>query len=458
MRNMTIESIANAVGGIAYNTEGYESNLAKGVVIDSRKVEKDYIFIAIKGERVDGHEFIESVYEKGAMAVVSEHILPGNTRPYILVKSSTEALKDMAKYYRENLDVKIIGITGSVGKTSTKEFIASVLSEKYNVLKTEGNFNNEIGLPLTVLRIRDEHEIAVIEMGISHFGDMKPLGNIAKPDICVITNIGYCHLENLIDRDGVLKEKSSMFDYAGENAEYVLNYDDDKLATIKEVRGKKPIHISFDNMSASVHVNKVLDSGIEGTSCDISVYGEDMDINIPIPGKHMVINGLMALAVGKICGVSLEQMKNGIEKLQPVGGRVNIIKKNGFIIIDDCYNANPVSMKASIDVLCYAKGKKIAILGDMFELGANENELHGDIGEYISKTDIDMLITIGTLSKNIDKYAGNNGFKGKRFHFDKLDEFIDNYDKYLKPNENETVLVKASHGMHLEKIINSLTK
>lgn len=458
MKNMTIEAIARAVGGIAYNTTGYEEKTAAGVVIDSRQVEKDFIFIAIKGERVDGHDFIENVYEKGALAVVSEHELPDNTRPYILVKSGTEALKDMAAYYRANLDIKIIGITGSVGKTSTKEFIASVLSEKYNVLKTEGNFNNEIGLPLTILRIREEHEIAVIEMGISHFGDMKPLGLIAKPDICVITNIGYCHLENLIDRDGVLKEKSSMFEYAADNAEYVLNLDDDKLASIKEVKGKKPVYISFDDRRAQVHVNEITQNGIEGTECNISVCGKNIDVNIPLPGKHMVLNGLMACAIGELCGVSTDQMKSGIEKLQPVGGRVNIIRKNGYTIIDDCYNANPVSMKASIDVLGYAEGHKTAILGDMFELGINEKELHGSIGEYISHTDTELLITIGSLSRYIDEYAEKNGFKGKRVHFDNLEEFLSSYDSYLHNDGSETILVKASHGMHLEKIINALTK
>ena len=209
MRNMTLQAIANAVGGELYNGQGYEEITTKGVVIDSRQVEDGYLFIAIKGERVDGHNFIDDVFGKGALAVVSEKKLDID-KPYIFVNSSTEALKDMAKFYRDNLDIKLIGITGSVGKTSTKEFIATVLAEKYSVLKTEGNFNNEIGLPLTILKIRDHHEIAVIEMGISHFGDMEPLGIIANPDICVITNIGYCHLEHLKDRDGVLKEKTSM--------------------------------------------------------------------------------------------------------------------------------------------------------------------------------------------------------------------------------------------------------
>lgn len=455
MKNMTITAIADAVGGKAYNTTNIENVTAKGVVIDSRQVEAGYIFIAIEGERVDGHTFIDSVFEKGALAVVSEKELPHTDKPYILVKSSTEALKDMAAYYRRSLDVKVIGITGSVGKTSTKEFIASVLSEKYSVLKTEGNFNNEIGLPLTILRIREEHQVAVIEMGISHFGDMKPLGIVAKPNICVITNIGYCHLEHLIDRDGVLKEKSSMFDYAAEDAQYVLNLDDDKLATINQVKDKKPVFISFDNKNAAVNVTEVESSGIEGTSCHINVKGEDIKLNIPLPGRHMVLNALTACAVGALCNITADEMKKAIERIQPVGGRVNIIKENGYTIIDDCYNANPVSMKASIDVLTYATGRKVAILGDMFELGVNEAELHGSIGEHIAGTEVDLLMTIGELSKNIDEYARKYAFKGEIVHFNELSEFLEAYESYLQ--KGDTILVKASHGMHLEKIINALT-
>lgn len=456
MKNMTLEAIAKAVDGVAYNIDKVNNVTANGVVIDSRQVEEGYIFIAIRGERVDGHSFINQVFDKGALAVICEEKPEGIDKPYILVKSSTEALKSMAAYYRRNLDVKLIGITGSVGKTSTKEFIASVLSEKYNVLKTEGNFNNEIGLPLTILKIREEHEVAVIEMGISHFGDMKPLGEIAEPDICVITNIGYCHLEYLVDRDGVLKEKTDMFNYAKKDAEYVLNGDDDKLATISEVRGKEPIFISLEDDNKPIYVKSISKSGIEGSICQVAVYDNVVELNIPLPGKHMISNALVACAVGELCGVTIEQMKQGIAKLKPVGGRVNIIKSDNYTIIDDCYNANPVSMKASIDVLKYADTRKVAILGDMFELGADEENLHKGIGEYIANTDIDVLITVGKLSSKIDIGAKENGYKGENIHFDTLDECIDNIQYKLK--DNDTILVKASHGMHLEKIINSLTK
>lgn len=458
MKNMTLKAIAKAIDGKAYNIEKADGITANGVVIDSRQVEEGYIFIAIKGERVDGHSFINQVYDKGALAVVCEEAPQNCDKPYIVVESSTKALKEMAKYYRDNLDIKLVGITGSVGKTSTKEFIASVLSQKYNVLKTEGNFNNEIGLPLTILRIRDEHQIAVIEMGISHFGDMKPLGEIAQPDICVITNIGYCHLEYLIDRDGVLKEKTDMFNYAKANAEYILNADDDKLATVSNVKGKTPVFVSVMDDKRSIHVKNMKMSGIEGSVCDISVYGDDFEITVPLPGKHMVSNALVACAVGKICDVSIEQIKQGIAELKPVGGRVNIIKNDKYTIIDDCYNANPVSMKASIDVLQYANTRKVAVLGDMFELGSEEAILHGEVGTYLSKigANIDELITVGKLSKNIEDAAIKADFKGVLVHYNTLDECLDNIEKKLEIGD--TILLKASHGMHLEKIINLLTK
>lgn len=453
MKNMTLEAIAMAVDGKLYNNVSQDIT-AKGVVIDSRQVEAGYIFVAIKGERVDGHSFIEQVYEKGALAVVCEEEPKCTDRPYILVKSSADALRSMAEYYRNQLDVKVVGITGSVGKTSTKEFIAAVLSEKYDVLKTEGNFNNEIGLPLTVLKIRDNHEIAVIEMGISHFGDMEPLGIIARPDVCVITNIGCCHLEHLVDRDGVLKEKSSMFKYANAGASYVLNGDDDKLTTITHVDGTTPIFVSLEDSSKPVYVDNIIETGIAGTKCTVNVMGDITELNIPLPGRHMVSNALVACAIGHIFDVTTEQMRAGIEKLQPVGGRVNIIKGERYTIIDDCYNANPVSMKASIDVLKYASSRKVAVLGDMFELGKDENMLHGQIGAYIADSNVDMLISIGILSKNMDEQAKLCNFKGQIIHFDTLDDCIANIESHLK--NGDTVLVKASHGMHLEKIVEIL--
>lgn len=241
MPGMTIENIAAACEGTFVGDRNLVTKEIAGAVTDSRQVQKDYLFIPIKGARVDGHDFIPQVFEKGALVVLSDHALPEETGPYILVSSTTEAMKKIAAFYRTQLSCKVVGITGSVGKTSTKEMIASVLEQRYKVLKTEGNFNNEIGLPLTIFKIRAKHEVAVLEMGISDFGEMHRLAAMARPDIGVITNIGLCHLENLGTRDGILQAKTEMFDHLQVDGTVILNGDDDKLSTKKEVNGKPVI-------------------------------------------------------------------------------------------------------------------------------------------------------------------------------------------------------------------------
>lgn len=252
MEHMTLGQIAEACGGTYVGAEEKKLLSIAGAQSDSRKIEKDDLFIPIKGERVDGHTFIPTVFARGALATLTEHPLPDCKDPYILVSSCLTALKEIAAYYRSRLAIPIVGITGSVGKTSTKEMIASVLSVKYRVLKTAGNFNNEIGLPLTILQIQKEHQVAVVEMGISEFGEMHRLGAIAKPDLCVITNIGTCHLENLGDRDGVLRAKTEVFDHLAAGASVFLNGDDDKLAGIQQTGETKPIFYGIGPYDISV--------------------------------------------------------------------------------------------------------------------------------------------------------------------------------------------------------------
>lgn len=274
MKNLSLGNIAKAVNGTLFGADSFsEAAEAAGVVIDSRKVEENYLFIAVKGERVDGHDFIEDVFAKKALCVICEKKPDDKSNgmgPYILVESSLQALKDIAAFYRESLDIKIVGITGSVGKTSTKEFIASVLEQNFRVLKTEGNFNNEIGVPLTLLSIRDYHEVAVVEMGISDFGEMHRLSYMVKPDVCVMTNIGLCHLENLGSRDGILKAKSEIFDFATENCYAVLNKDDDKLSTIPEN------HAAYDCLNK---VKKYIFYGMQKGENKGDVFAENIKTN-----------------------------------------------------------------------------------------------------------------------------------------------------------------------------------
>lgn len=454
MKNLTLENIAKACNGIYHGDPTLLSKEVSSVTTDSRQVTEDSLFIAIVGERSDGHRYISQTYEKGALCCISQRKLPEETHPYIQVASSLEALKDLAAFYRSSLDIKVIGITGSVGKTSTKEMIASVLEQKYCVLKTLGNFNNAIGLPLTIFRLREEHQIAVLEMGISEFGEMSVLTNIAKPDIVVMTNIGQCHLETLKSRDGILKAKSEIFECIHPQGSVFLNGDDDKLTTLQDIKGIQP-HFFGLNPSLEAYADNIKNLGLDGTQCTIHLGKEAFQTTIFVPGHHMVYNALAGASVGLALGLTLEEINNGIQALRPVSGRNNLIKANGLSVIDDCYNANPVSMKASIDVVSSATGRKVCILGDMFELGEKEKELHYSVGSHLAQKPIDVLITVGTLSKELAKGASVNPCL--RIHsFDTLDSLMPELSALLK--ENDTVLVKASHGMEFTKIVEALTK
>ena len=456
MKNLTVETIVKVCNGTLYGEEWLKEGQkeAAGVVLDSRLLQKDYIFIATKGEKVDGHKFIPSVFEKGALAVICETIPETITGPCILVQDSFKALKQVAMFYRQQLDLKVIGITGSVGKTSTKEFVAGVLSAKYNVWKTQGNFNNEIGLPLTVLQLREEHEIAVLEMGISDFGEMHRLSQIAKPNICVITNIGQCHLENLGTRDGILKAKTEIFDFMKEDGSVCLNGDDDKLSTIQDVKGKKPIFFGRKKENG-IYATSCENLGLSGSKAMIHCKGECFEALIPLPGEHMIQNALAATAVGSLLGLTKEEIQKGIADVEPVGGRSHIIRKEKITIIDDCYNANPVSMKAAIDLLTMANTRTVAILGDMFELGSKECELHKEVGEYAAKKNIDCIICVGNLSKNMYEGAVSvENTVSKVYHYVDKETLINDFGGLLK--EGDSVLVKASHGMHFEELIQKI--
>ena len=361
MKNMTLANIAQAVGGtldakMLPEAVSAEHTQAQSVVLDSRLVEPGGIFIATRGEHVDGHSFIDQVFDAGALGVICEEAPVQPKGAYILVEDSFLALKDLAEYYRSQLDIKVVGITGSVGKTSTKEFVASVLSQKYRVLKTEGNYNNEVGLPLTVLRIREDCEVAVLEMGISDFGEMHRLSKIAKPDVCLITNIGQCHLENLGTRDGILKAKTEIFDFMQEGGQICLNGDDDKLVTIREVRGSIPVFFGCGSNNA-VYADNYENRGLIGSRAQIhmkGIAGHDacsFEAEIPLPGEHMLYNALAATAAGMLFGLTAEEIQEGIRTVKAVDGRSHVIRTDRLTLIDDCYNANPVSMKAALDLL-----------------------------------------------------------------------------------------------------------
>lgn len=458
MKNLTLENIANAVKGKLYNHSSASMGEVEGVVLDSRKVEKGYLFVATKGERVDGHSFINDVYDKGAKAVICEKVPELREeyvdKPYIVVEDSFQALKDLAAFYREQLSVKIVGITGSVGKTSTKEVVASVLASRYKVLKTEGNFNNEVGLPLTVLRIREDVEVAVLEMGISDFGEMHRLSCIAKPDVCVITNIGQCHLENLGTRDGILKAKTEIFDYMQPDASICLNGDDDKLITVGEVKGRKPIFFGRSS-DFQVHTTQYTNHGLSGIALTVCRPGEEFEAKIPLPGEHMVNNALAAVAVATVFGLRQEEIIRGLAKVEAVGGRSHIIQTEKLTIIDDCYNANPVSMRAAVDLLTMAQTRKVAVLGDMFELGEQEKDFHAQVGSYAAQKGIDLIVCVGALSEYMYEAAkGETSGLSKVMYFATKEDMLKELPFILQ--DEDAVLIKASHGMHFEEVVKVL--
>lgn len=465
MRGMDLKAVAAAVGGIYTGLEEGKGYVLSSVTTDSRKVEKGGLFVALKGARVDGNTFIPGAYEDGAACCMSTRPPQDETRPYIQVESCEQALKDLAEYYRSVLDVTVIGITGSVGKTTTKEMIASVVSRKYDTLKTLGNFNNEIGLPLTVFRLRDNHEVAVLEMGISDFGEMGRLAKVARPDICVITNIGQCHLENLGTRDGILRAKTEVFDYLKPGGKAYLNGDDDKLSTlVNDSRISSPVFYGFGGEgkdiipSPDVTAENVQDLGLEGTELDIVTPAGRFHVTVPAPGRHMVSNALAATAIGMGLSIPLEQIKAGIEAYRPVDGHGGIIETDRLTIMNECYNANPASMKAGLDVLAGIQGRKVAIMGDMFELGSQEEQMHYEVGEYAASKGIDVVIAVGGLAGNYEKgvrdYQQESGFDGEVYYYPAVSEFLTNLTRHIR--EKDTVFVKASHAMHFEKIVERL--
>ena len=457
MKILTVENIVSALGANLVNGDGFKEKEILGVAIDSRKVEKDFLFFAFKGDKVDGHDYIKAAFDNGAAAVVCERVPEGEEGVCIVVEDSVEALKKLAAYYREKLGIKVVGVTGSIGKTTTKEFIATVLSQKYNVFRTEKNQNNLIGLPLSILNIKENNEIAVLEMGISEFGEMTKLSEIAKPDICVITNISACHLETLGSLDGVLKAKTEIFEHMNPEGSVVICGDDERLATIEDVKGKKPITFGFEEKN-EVHPTKIVNRGLWGSECTVENGDGIFNISIPLAGKHMILDALAAVSVAKILDVPAEQIGFGISCVKALSGRNNIIQKNSITIIDDCYNASPESMKSGLDLLTEAITPTVAILGDMLEQGENEEKSHEEVGAYAAEKGINTIVCVGPLSKKMyDKALAESATKAgtEVLYFATVDEAIENLTAYVK--KDDTVLIKASNGMHFNKILEAIT-
>ncbi len=461
MKHMSLAEIASACRGTYRGDSSDTVKEVSSVAIDSRNIEKDSLFIALKGARSDGHDFIPQTMEKGALCALSEKELGTVPYPYILVDSCRQALEDLAEHYRRSLDIKVVGITGSVGKTSTKEMVASILSRKFRVLKTAGNFNNEIGLPLTIFNIREEHEIAVLEMGISDFGEMARLSKAARPDICIFTNIGYSHLEQLKSRDGILKAKTEMLQYMNPNGRILFNGDDDKLSSFTPESGVQPVYFGLGE-HCQFRAGQTDNQGLHGTTVEFITPEGRFTAHISIPGSHMVMNALAGTAAGAMFGLTMEEIKAGIEALVPLDGRNHLIETGKFTVIDDCYNANPGSMKASLDVLAQADTRTAAILGDMGELGENWKEMHRQVGKYATELRLHLLVCIGEKAAEIANGAletvsgrsEHQSYPATILHYNTKADFFKDMESVLAPGD--TVLVKASHMMEFSEIVEKL--
>ena len=457
MKSLSFKEVVSAVGGKLLN--GDEKEVVFNISTDSRSVLKGDLFIPLKGDNFDGHNFIKTAFEKGAVCSLSEIELDFG-KPYIKVENTKKALADLAEYYRGLFDIKVVAVTGSVGKTTTKDIIYSVLKQKFDTVKTEGNFNNEIGVPLTIFKIEETTEAVVLEMGMNHFNEIHRLSKIGKPNAAVITNVGYSHIENLGSRNGILKAKCEIFDFLEKGGLKILNGNDEMLSTLKKTE-ENTCFYGIESPDNDFYADEIVENGLNDINCRIHKGKESFSVNIKVPGKHMVLNALSAAAVGDYFGLDFQQIKAGIESFELTKMRMDIIKTNNFTVINDVYNANPVSMKAGIDVLARSAARKVCILGDMFELGDFAPELHFEVGEYAYLKNIDVIVCIGELSKNIYERALKNADCDEDrlkniYYFKTQNEFFDEIENILK--YKDTILVKASRGMKFEKTVEKIMR
>ena len=453
---LNIGEIIKATGGslISGNSEAE----IRGISTDSRKINDGCMFIPLIGERFDGHDYIKAALDSGAAAVLTQRgDIADGAGTFIRVGDTSKALRDIAAYYRKKFSIPFVGITGSVGKTSTKDMIAGVIGKKYKVLKTEGNLNNEIGVPLTIFNLEDTHEAAVLEMGMSGAGEIGRLTAIIKPDIAVITNIGMSHIEKLGSRQNILKAKLEILEALNPGGLVVLNGDDALLAGMKDLLKFRTVFYGMDE-GVDYQACNINSHGENGIYFDIIIRGREFCIHIPVPGVHNVHNALAAVAVGCELGIPMEDVIKGIAGFSPTKMRMDIIALNGLKIINDAYNASPQSMEAALNVLkeIGGKGRKIAVLGDMLELGDWAEKAHFDVGGFAAAGRIDQIVAVGNNARYIADGALEAGYPPSQIKYFKSNEEA---LEFLKGNllYEDVILIKGSRGIKMEEIVKGLS-
>lgn len=444
---LKIAEILDVTGGILLS--GNADGKVLDITTDSRKVESGVLFAAICGEKVDGHDYIESAFLKGAACVISEKDVSCD-KTVIKVENTIAALGKIARHIMRKICVPVVGITGSVGKTTTRDMTYAVVAKMFSTLKNQGNFNNELGVPLTIFSADETVEAAVIEMGMDNFGEIDRLSHIVNPTISIITNIGMSHIERLGSQENIYKAKSEIFKNTKSSGTVILNGDDKILMSHKGEIAQKVVTVGVKNQNADIVAANIASTcdGVSFTACGM---GKEFDVTLPIPGEHNVLNALLAIATGLVFEIPEKEIADALSCFSMTHMRMDIIKTGRITIINDCYNAAPASVAAALTVLGKYEDKKIAVLGDIKALGSYSAKAHYDLGAEVVKNGIDVLVTIGEHAHNIAQGAYEHGLDSANIvSFDTVDEALPSLLDIVE--DKSVVLIKASRAMALERV------
>ncbi|HHV80003.1 MAG TPA: UDP-N-acetylmuramoyl-tripeptide--D-alanyl-D-alanine ligase [Firmicutes bacterium] len=451
MREGALFHLQEAASAIGAKLKGASNPIVMGVGIDSRLIKPGELFVALQGEHTDGHLHVAEAFARGASAAMVCRRVEAEG-PLLEVDDCLRGLSDLAKWHRSRVNPMVIGVTGSVGKTTVKEMIASIAATRFRTLKSEGNFNTEIGLPLTLLRLKPATEVAVVEMAMRGLGQIQKLCEIARPSIGVITSIGETHLELLGSVENIARAKWELVESLPADGWAILNWDEPWPRRLAPSARCRLVRFGF-SPEADVTARDVRDRGEEGMSYTLVTVKGEINVNLPVNGKHMVCNSLAGAAFGLIVGLELEEIRFGLEHFSSSKMRLELLRIGDVLVINDAYNANPSSMKAALEVLkSMAKGRCIAVLGDMLELGTRAVEGHREVGQKCAEVGIDILVGVGPLSKNITEAAITSGVGASRVYWCKdRAEASQLLSSLVKPGD--TVLVKGSRGSKMEEVI-----
>lgn len=447
MKAFTLQEAAAALGLPQMQAQ---ATLAD-VCTDTRKIQPGSLFVCLRGERFDGHSFASQAAQLGAAALLVDHPVDADV-PQLVVTDTGKALLQLAGWYRRRFQLPVVGLTGSVGKTTTKEFIALVLGAKYNTLKTQGNLNNEIGVPQMLFRLEDSHTAAVIEMGMNHFGEISRLTRAVAPTVGLITNIGVSHIENLGSRAGILQAKLEILEGMAPDAPLIVNMDNDMLRTVK--LGDRPLlTFAIDDQSADFTATDIAEQG-STTTFTVHHNTFTQPVTIPTVGIHNVYNALAAMAVGYVTGVDSAAAASALANYVPAGMRQNLVQVGGVQVIEDCYNASPDSMRAALQTLGKLPvHRRYAVLGAMLELGDYAKEAHTQVGKMAAENGIDGVLAYGADAAYIVEAAKQAGLENARL-FDTKEALAQSLAQQVQPGDG--VLFKGSRGMHLEDVMHTV--